>query len=136
MVRAWLQARLVESARCPRVEGDLAAREVLGWSKRHKLAHAFRWEYSYIRLKLAQLLGQLGIFLTCQDPGCSTHGAGLATADVSVGSFVAPQWLAQHTAAVTVSVISPLKPPSFGHGARLPVSRGMRIYLQSATTAA
>jgi hypothetical protein len=29
------------------------------------LAHAFRWEYSYKRLELAQLLGQLGIFLTC-----------------------------------------------------------------------
>jgi hypothetical protein len=28
------------------------------------LARAFRWEYSYQRLKLAQLLGQLGVFLT------------------------------------------------------------------------
>jgi hypothetical protein len=28
------------------------------------LAHAFLWEYSYERLKLVQLLGQLGIFLT------------------------------------------------------------------------
>jgi hypothetical protein len=32
-----------------------------GW----KLARAFLWEYSCRRLKLAQLLGQLGIFLTC-----------------------------------------------------------------------
>jgi hypothetical protein len=40
------------------------ARKVLGWPKRSKLAHAFRWEYSYERLKLAQLLGQLGDFLT------------------------------------------------------------------------
>jgi hypothetical protein len=29
-----------------------------------KLTHAFLWEYSYKRLKLAQLLGQLGVFLT------------------------------------------------------------------------
>ena len=29
-----------------------------------KLAHAFLWEYSYKRLKLAQLLGQLGVLLT------------------------------------------------------------------------
>jgi hypothetical protein len=28
------------------------------------LPHAFRWEYSYKRLQLAQLLGQLGVFLT------------------------------------------------------------------------
>jgi hypothetical protein len=41
------------------------ARRVLGsWSKRFKLAHAFLWEYSYKRLKLAQLLSQLGVFLT------------------------------------------------------------------------
>ena len=41
-----------------------AAREVLGWPKRCKLTHAGLWEYNYKRLKLAQLLGQLGIFLT------------------------------------------------------------------------
>ena len=41
-----------------------AARKVSGWPKRCKLAHAFLWEYSYKRLKLAQLLGQLGVFLT------------------------------------------------------------------------
>ena len=29
-----------------------------------KSAHAFLWEYSYKGLKLAQLLGQLGVFLT------------------------------------------------------------------------
>ena len=33
--------------------------------KRCRLAHAFLWGYSYQRLKLAQLLGQLGAFLTC-----------------------------------------------------------------------
>ena len=32
--------------------------------KRCKLAHAFRREYSDNRLKLARLLGQLGVFLT------------------------------------------------------------------------
>jgi hypothetical protein len=37
---------------------------VLGWPKICTLAHAFRWEYSYKRLELAQLLGKLGIFLT------------------------------------------------------------------------
>ena len=36
---------------------------MLGWPKRCKLAHAFLWEYSCKRLKLAQLLGQLGVFL-------------------------------------------------------------------------
>ena len=40
------------------------AREVLGRPKRCKLAHIFLWEHSYQRLKLAQLLGQLGVFLT------------------------------------------------------------------------
>ena len=38
--------------------------KVLGWPKRWKLARTFLWEYSYIRLKLAQLLDQLGVFLT------------------------------------------------------------------------
>ena len=40
------------------------ARKLLGWPKRCKLAHAILWEHSYKRLKLAQLLGQLGVFLT------------------------------------------------------------------------
>jgi hypothetical protein len=34
------------------------------WPRRCKLAHAFLWGDSYKRLKLAQLLGQLGVFLT------------------------------------------------------------------------
>ena len=42
----------------------LRARNVSGWPKRCKLAHAFLWEDSYRRLKLAQLLGQLSVFLT------------------------------------------------------------------------
>jgi hypothetical protein len=40
------------------------ARKVLGWPKQCKLARAFMWEYSYKRLELAQLLGQLGVLLT------------------------------------------------------------------------
>jgi hypothetical protein len=40
------------------------ARKLLGWPNICKLAYAFLWEYSYKRLKLAQLLGQLGVFLT------------------------------------------------------------------------
>ena len=47
------------------VAGQLAARKASGWPKRCRLAHAFLWEYSYKRLQLAQLLGQLGDFLTC-----------------------------------------------------------------------
>jgi hypothetical protein len=47
-----------------RHEVPLAAKKLLGWPKRYKLAHAFLWEYSCKRLKLAQLLGQLGVFLT------------------------------------------------------------------------
>ena len=45
-------------------DADAKARKLLGWPKRYKLAHALMWEYSYERLKLAQLLGQLGVFLT------------------------------------------------------------------------
>ena len=41
------------------------ARKVLGLPKSCELAHAFLWEYSQRRLKLAQLLGQLAVFLTC-----------------------------------------------------------------------
>jgi hypothetical protein len=40
------------------------AGKLSGWPKRWQLAHAFRWEYSCKRLKLAQFLGQLGVFLT------------------------------------------------------------------------
>jgi hypothetical protein len=43
---------------------SVARRVLSSWSKRCKLAHAFLWEYSYKRLKLAQLLSQLGVFLT------------------------------------------------------------------------
>ena len=40
---------------------------MLGWPRRCELARAFLWEYSYKRLKLARLLGQLGVFLTQGD---------------------------------------------------------------------
>ena len=39
-------------------------RNVLGWPKKCKLTHVFLWEYRYKRLKLTQLLGQLGVFFT------------------------------------------------------------------------
>ena len=44
--------------------GGLRAREAFGWPKRCKLARAFLRKQSYKRLKLAQLLGRLGVFLT------------------------------------------------------------------------
>jgi hypothetical protein len=40
------------------------ASKVLCWPKRRKSARAFLWEYRYKRLELAQLLGQLSVFLT------------------------------------------------------------------------
>jgi hypothetical protein len=50
-----------------------AARKVLGWPKKIKFAHAFLEEYSYRRLKLAQFLHQLGVFLTFgRRPSCRT----------------------------------------------------------------
>ena len=33
---------------------NACTRKALGWPKRSKLAHAFMWEYSYKRLKLAR----------------------------------------------------------------------------------
>ena len=49
---------------------------MLGWPKRSKLAHAFRWKHSYKRLKLDQLLGHLGVFLTWPEGRVCTIGAG------------------------------------------------------------
>ena len=43
---------------------------MLGWPKRCKLAHAFLWEYSYERLELAQLLGQVDAFLATVQVSC------------------------------------------------------------------
>jgi hypothetical protein len=48
---------------------ELRARKVLGWPTRCKLAQAFLREYSCKRLKLAQLLGQPGVFLTWPQTG-------------------------------------------------------------------
>jgi hypothetical protein len=48
------------------------ARKAQGWPKICHLAHAFLWEHSHKRLKLAQLLGRFGIFLTQPaDAGCA-----------------------------------------------------------------
>jgi hypothetical protein len=44
---------------------SVRGRKVLGWPKICKLAYAFLWKNSKKGLQLAQLLGQLGIFLTC-----------------------------------------------------------------------
>ena len=46
----------------------LRARKALGLPERCNLAHTFLSECSYKRLKLAQLLGQLGVFLTWVRP--------------------------------------------------------------------
>ena len=43
-----------------------AARKVLGWPKRCKLARAFPLEYIHKGLQVAQLLGQRGVALTCE----------------------------------------------------------------------
>ena len=59
---------------------------VSGWPKRYKPAHAFRWEYSYKRLKLAQLLGQLGALLTLAQ--AEAQAARARAADGAV-----PPWL-------------------------------------------
>jgi hypothetical protein len=67
----------------PSLERD----KVLGRPRRRTSAHAFRWEHSYKRLKLAQLLGPLGVLLTwpatpasrstsacCKTPSCTLAG--------------------------------------------------------------
>jgi hypothetical protein len=47
--------------------------EVLGCPRKCKLAHAFPWDYSDKGLELAQLLGQLGVFLTWFAPSPSAY---------------------------------------------------------------
>jgi hypothetical protein len=54
----------LEPSAAHRLGHALQARKVLGWPKICTLAHAFLRQYSYKGLKLAQLLGQLGVFLT------------------------------------------------------------------------
>ena len=51
----------------PPPRASLEREKVLGWPRRCGLAHAFLWEHSCKKLKLAQLLGQRGVFLTCGD---------------------------------------------------------------------
>ena len=58
-------ARRRAAARAGGGARSTAARKVLGWPKICELAHAFLWECSCKRLKLAQLLGQLGVVFTC-----------------------------------------------------------------------
>jgi hypothetical protein len=61
---AHLQPAFWCACRSLAASGTFVARKVLGWPERCKLAHALLWEYSYKRLKLAQLLCQLRVFLT------------------------------------------------------------------------
>jgi hypothetical protein len=67
---------IARSAIVPVHEVPAAARKLSGWLKRWQLAHAFLWEYSCKRLKLAQLLGQLGVFLTRRPPSTRTTARG------------------------------------------------------------
>jgi hypothetical protein len=60
------------------------------------MARALQWDYSYIMLKLAQLLGELGVFLTCSAAASaavicdvSTGGGGLARSVASPASAAA-----------------------------------------------
>ena len=57
---------------------------MLGWPKRCKLSHAFLWECSYKKLKLAQLLGQPGGFLTWVQPASLESRPWLASRAVHV----------------------------------------------------
>jgi hypothetical protein len=50
------------------------------------LAHVFLWEYSYKMLKLAQLLGQLGVVLT---PGMKIVPVCRAADKINIGQFIA-----------------------------------------------
>ena len=40
-------------------------------AQKMQVGHAFLWEYSDKRLKLAQLLGRLGVFLACSRKKCA-----------------------------------------------------------------
>ena len=60
---------------------------MLCWPKRFKLARAFRWEYSCKRLQLAQLLGQLGVFLTF------VRRSAASRVQTSVQVLHGPRWL-------------------------------------------
>ena len=63
-----------------------SVRKVVGWPKKCKLTHAFLWEYSCKWLKLAQLLGQLGVVLApgvvqLREPAADARLAECSTAD-------------------------------------------------------
>ena len=75
---------------------EAAARKVSGWPKRRELAHTFRWEYSYEVLKLAQLLGQLGVFLTFAISGLRSS-VSLAAQSVSFSSCSTPSCVVART---------------------------------------
>jgi hypothetical protein len=55
------------------------ARKVLGQPKGYEFAHALMWEYIYKRLELAQLPGQLGVFLTWQKSGALSREVSKST---------------------------------------------------------
>jgi hypothetical protein len=77
---------------------------VLGWPKRCTSAHAFLWDCSYERLKLAQVLGQLGSFLTCAPPA--------AAVSRQVHSPPAP--CIEHDAGAQCAPVGGAPPPSTG----------------------
>jgi hypothetical protein len=92
------RADLILDARRPALE---AARKVSGWPRRCKLAHTVRWERSYERLKLAQLLGQLGVFLALARRAASpSRGVALTCPPIMRYSSPFP-----HSLAVGVKVI-------------------------------
>ena len=66
------------------------ARKASDWPKRYQLAHVFLWVYSYKRLKLAQLLGQLGAFLTCRPRVPCSSGRGHPRPSCCTGSWPRP----------------------------------------------
>jgi hypothetical protein len=83
-----LDSKLDGDSRCGTLHrhGSAIARKVLGWPKRCELAHAFLWGYNDRILKLAQLLGQLGDFLTYED-WCAR-----ASSDAAVAAAPSTAW--------------------------------------------
>ena len=73
---------------------------MLGWPNRCKLAYAFLREYSYRRLELAQLLGQLGGLSHLVGPGVRAvrqeehEAAGLGSGRFVASEIDAPNLLA------------------------------------------
>jgi hypothetical protein len=66
--RPWTETISCSSVDSGVQPGPCSENNVLGWPRRRRLAHAILQEYSSKRLELAQLLCQLGVFLTCQVP--------------------------------------------------------------------